>query len=234
MNTTRQLAGRMAKLFGHAFEEEVKDYLTMQLGKKFILEGSNNTKVDIRSEDNELRVSLKKTPTGLQAGLITQQNFINTLNIKDPEVLQFISEFFGGDEFTQYPRHRKRVTDIDSPVVTRFLEFLHESVEDIFRVAITHGSLNQHDDVNFIFFPTTRHNVTTLKKINTASLLEDIKETGTWRFNPTTIDLLVEGIKIMNIQMFGSGKKYSSGYHSLQFRITCGKVNSKHVHGINT
>ena len=230
----RRLAGREAKLYGHVFEEEVKDYLTKQLGREFILEGSNNTKVDIRSEDNELRFSLKKTPSGLQVGLITQQNFINALEIKDPEVIQFISEFFGGDEFAYYPRHRKKVSDIDSQLVTRFSEFLHQSVEDILRVAITHGSLNQHDDVNYILFPTTKHNVTTLKKIDVASLIQDIKKNGVWSFNPTTIDLLVDGVKIINIQMFGSGKKYSSGYHSLQFRITCGKINSKHVSCINT
>ena len=181
-----------------------------------------------------MRFSLKKTPSGLQVGLITQQNFINALEIKDPEVIQFISEFFGGDEFAYYPRHRKKVSDIDSQLVTRFSEFLHQSVEDILRVAITHGSLNQHDDVNYILFPTTKHNVTTLKKIDVASLIQDIKKNGVWSFNPTTIDLLVDGVKIINIQMFGSGKKYSSGYHSLQFRITCGKINSKHVSCINT
>jgi len=34
--------------------------------------------------------------------------------------------------------------------------------------------------------------------------------------------------------MFGSGTKYSNGYHSLQFRITCGKIDEKHVACINT
>jgi hypothetical protein len=111
---------------------------------------------------------------------------------------------------------------------------LHDSIEDICRVAITHGSLNQSDSVNYIVFPKVKHDVRTLKAIEVSSFIQDVKENGVWQFRPTTIDLIVSGVKIMNIQMFGSGTKYSNGYHSLQFRITCGKINEKHITCINT
>lgn len=232
--SVRSDAGRLAKAKGHEFEQEVVEFLTTNLKKTFILEGSNTTKVDARSSDNELRYSIKKTPSGLQVGLITQQNFINALNITDRDIIQFINEFFGGDDYSEYNRHRKKIHEIDTTLSTKFLQFLHDSVEDICKVAITHGSLNQNDSVNYIVFPRVKHDVRTLQAIDVNSFIKDVKENGVWQFRPTTIDLFVSGVKIMNIQMFGSGTKYSNGYHSLQFRITCGKIDGKHIRCINT
>lgn len=232
--SVRSEAGRLAKAKGHEFEQEVVDFLSTNLNKTFILEGSNNTKVDVRSSDNELRYSIKKTPSGLQVGLITQQNFINALNITDRDIIQFIHEFFGGDDYAEYNRHRKKIHEIDCKLSNKFLEFLHDSIEDICKVAITHGSLNQNDNVNYIIFPKVKHDVRTLQAIDVNSFVTDVKKNGRWEFRPTTIDLFVSGVKIMNIQMFGSGAKYSNGYHSLQFRITCGKIDEKHIRCINT
>jgi hypothetical protein len=232
--SVRSDAGRLAKAKGHEFEQEVVDFLSTSLKKTFILEGSNTTKVDARSSDNTLRYSIKKTPSGLQVGLITQQNFINALNITDPDIIRFINEFFGGNDYEKYNRHRKKIHEIDSTLSSKFLRFLHDSAENICKVAITHGSLNQSDDVNFIIFPKIKHDVRTLNAIDVHSFIKDVKENGVWQFRPTTIDLFVSGVKVMNIQMFGSGTKYSSGYHSLQFRITCGKIDEKHIRCINT
>jgi len=230
----REDAGRLAKAKGHEFEQEVVDFLSSNLKKTFILEGSNTTKVDARSSDNLLRYSIKKTPSGLQVGLITQQNFINALNITDTDIIQFINEFFGGNDYAEYNRHRKKVHEIDPVLSSKFLQFLHNSAEDICKVAITHGSLNQSDSVNYIIFPKVKHDVRTLKAVEVSSFIQDVKENGVWQFKPTTIDLIVSGVKVMNIQMFGSGTKYGNGYHALQFRITCGKINEKHVTCINT
>lgn len=230
----RQIAGRAAKKHGHLFEDEVQNKLTLLTGREFIVEGSHDTKVDVRSTDGELRFSVKKAPTDLQVGLITQRNFINALGITDPHVNQFISEFFGGDDFSHFPRHRKKISDIDPVIADKFLSFLHSSIEDIFKVAVTHGSLNQHDDVNYILFPTVRHNVNTLKMIDVSSLNAEIKQHGKWNFTETGIHLRINDVKVMAVQMFGSGKKYSSGYHSLQFRIACGKVADSHLSNINT
>jgi len=229
MPTTRQIAGREAKLFGHVFEHRVCDVLSSRFKQDFIHDGSCNTKVDIRSEDDTMRFSVKKTPTDLQVGLITQQNFIEAMNITDNKIEQFISEFFGGDTVASFSRHRKKIDEIDQTLVDAFEQFLDSSKEDIFRVAITHGGLNHYDNVNYMLFPDVRHDISTMKKIDLSSLLDDIKKNSVWRFNPTTIDLLIDGVKVINIQMFGSGRKYSNGYHSLQFRIACGKINSRHV-----
>lgn len=231
---SRQTAGREAKLYGHEFEHQVCEWLNQKSNKTYLVEGKSTTKIDIRSSDNEIRYSVKKHRRGLQVGLITQQNFINALNITDPQILQFISEFFGGDNFSSYDRHRKKIHQIDPELSNKFLEFLHENSDNICKVAISHGSLNQNDDVNYILFPNVTHDVTTLRAVDVSSFIKDVKENGVWKFRPTTIDLLVNDVKVMNIQMFGSGTKYSNGYHALQFRITCGKIDEKHVRCINT
>lgn len=230
---TRQTAGRDAKLYGHEFEHRVCEWLNETSNKSYVVEGKSTTKIDIRSDDNEVRYSVKKHKRGLQVGLITQQNFINALNITDKQVLQFINEFFGGENFSSYGRHRKKIHEVDSVLSDRFLEFLHENAEQICKVAISHGSLNQTDDVNYILFPNVTHDVTTLRAVDVPSFISDIKENGVWKFRPTTIDLFVSGVKVMNIQMFGSGTKYSNGYHALQFRISCGKIDEKHIVTIN-
>jgi hypothetical protein len=233
-NEHRKNSGREAKRKGHEFEREVADYLSNKMNKPFIIEGANNTKVDIRSSDNCLRYSVKKTPTNLQVGLITQQNFINALNITDPQIKQFISEFFGGDSYSAFPRHRKKISEINTELSNIFLDFLHSRIEDILKIAITHGSLSAKDNINYILFPSIKHDVTTLQIVDISSFISEAIEIGKWRFNPTTIDLCINDIKVINIQMFGSGTRYSNSFHSLQFRISCGKINEKHITSINT
>src|SRR6056300_1084725 len=102
MTNTRSIAGRKAKKDGHNFEHSVSLLLQEKFNIDVEVDGKPGTKVDLRGGDN--RYSVKKTPDDLQVGLITQQNFIDAMDIKDNEIITFIGEFFGGDHLTNYSR----------------------------------------------------------------------------------------------------------------------------------
>ena len=42
---------------------------------------------------------------------------------------------------------------------------------------------------------------------------------GEWKLNETTLEFISGGKKLFHLQMKGSGKKYTSGYHGLMFHI---------------
>lgn len=42
---------------------------------------------------------------------------------------------------------------------------------------------------------------------------------GEWILNDTTLAFVVDGKKLFHLQMKGSGKKFTSGYHGLMFHI---------------
>ncbi len=232
MKTNRQIAGQKAKLDGHVFENTVQQFLSNKIGTNIIVEGASGTKVDVRSEDNKLRFSIKKTPTDLQVGLITQKNFIDALNIKDNKILNFISNFFGGDHVSEFNRHRKTSSEVGSKLSDHFLNFMNNNIMNILKVAVTHGSLNQTDDVNYILFPKVKHDAESLQKINAKKMLKDFEANGIWTMTETTLHFHCHDVKVMSLQMFGSGRKFSNGYHSLQFRIACGKIKGTYVSAV--
>lgn len=213
------------------FESEVATILQKKFNSNFIVDGAPGTKIDIINESGDLRYSLKKTPTDLQVGLITQNNFIAAMNICDADIINFIKDFFGGDWCSQYNRHRKTLDDMPADLNVKFLDFMNNNIKDILKIAVTHGSLVQQSSINYILFPEVRHNAGTLKMIEVEKMVNDFVNNGKWVFSPqkTSLHFYVNSIKVMALQMFGSGPKYKNGYHSLQFRITCGKITGNYV-----
>lgn len=229
--SARSTAGREAKLAGHMFENVVAEFLKTKLNTNIIVEGAPGTKIDLMNESGDMRFSLKKTPSDLQVGLITQENFIDAMGISDSNVIAFIKDFFGGDQVADYPRHRKNLDQISDNLSKKFLDFMNSHKEDILKIAVTHGSLAQTNSINYILYPSVKHDVNTLNMIDVDRMNEDFVKNGEWVYSPqkTSLHFYCNGVKIMALQMFGSGPKYKNGYHSLQFRIACGKINGSYV-----
>lgn len=229
--SNRSLAGKKAKIDGHTFEHEVAKVLSSKLNSSIIVEGASGTKVDLITNTGDMRFSVKKTPSDLQVGLITQNNFIEAIRIKDTNVIAFIKDFFGGNHVANYPRHRKTLDDIPQNQTEKFLDFMNSNKEDILKIAVTHGSLAQTNSVNYILFPSVKHDVTTLKMIDVDLMNKDFILNGEWVYSPnkTSLHFYCNDKKIMALQMFGSGPKFKNGYHSLQFRIICGKIAGSYV-----
>lgn len=224
--SVKTVSGRNAKYDGHIFEQSVCDYLNHEHDKQYVVDGKSGTKIDIHSVDMTERISIKKVPTNTQVGLITQDRFIEAMGIDDPNLILFIRQFFGGDDYSHYPRHRMTKNDIDSRLNEKFVSFLNQNRRRIFEIAITEGSQRQTNNVNLIMFPLKRHDVNTLVKINLEKMLNCFDEDGFWVQNNTTFHFEYSGSKLFALQMFGAGEKYTNGYHGLQFRINCGKIYS--------
>lgn len=225
--SVKEISGRNAKRDGHIFEKTVCSFLEKSLNEKFFIDGKSGTKIDIHNADMSKRISVKKTPKNTQVGLITQNNFIKSMNIDDKDIILFINQFFGGEDYSNYPRHRMSKEDIVDDLNIKFLNYLNDNKKKIFELSVSHGSLSQQSDVNTIIFPTKRHDVNSIVMIDVHKMIDEFVTHGEWLQNSTTFQFDYKGSKVFGLQMFGAGKKYTNGYHGLQFRIDCGKIHSQ-------
>lgn len=211
-------SGRRAKKEGHVFEAVVANLLTEQFNKKFKVEGASNTKIDVRDIDSKVRLSVKN-PIGknTQIGLYTQKSFTEAMNITDTGVIDFMSKFFGGNDYAEYPRHRMSKSDIDPALNQKFTDFLNAHTVDILKLLATHGH-NQVGDVNYLVWATKKNDPNSLLLIDLDEFKQDLAN-GEWTQNETTFEFNVNGKKLFHLQMKGSGTKYTNSYHSLMFHV---------------
>jgi len=216
--STKVESGRRAKEEGHAFEYVVANLLTEQFNKKFEVKGASNTKIDVIDIDSKARLTVKN-PIGknTQIGLYTQESFTEAMNITDADVIDFISKFFGGNDYADYPRHRMNKSDIDPSLNQKFTDFLNAHTVDILKLLVTHGH-NQVGDVNYLVWATKKNDPNSLLLIDLDEFKQDLAN-GEWTQNETTFEFNVRGKKLFHLQMKGSGTKYNNGYHSLMFHV---------------
>jgi hypothetical protein len=218
MTVIQKNSGRKAKLEGHLFEHVIADFLREKTGKSFRVEGASNTKIDVLSDCQNYRLSVKN-PSGknTQVGLYTQDSFMRCLEIGDTDIIQFIEMFFGSNKYAQYSRHRLTKNQIDDRLNKKFTDFLNDNKSKIFELLLTCGH-NQVGDVNYLAWATKKNDPNSAIYINLESFRAHFLK-GEWFQNETTFQYDVNGIKMLHLQMKGSGKKYSSSYHSLMFHI---------------
>lgn len=218
-SSIREESGRTAKAEGHKFEHIVSGMLTEMFSHKFKVEGASNTKIDVRSDDSRVRLSVKN-PSGknTQIGLYTQKSFIAAMDIIDTDILDFISKFFGGDSYADYPRHRMSKSDIDSALNKKFTQFLNNNISKLLSLLATHGNKNQVGDVNFLVWATKKNDPSSVLLVDLSEFKQALSQ-GEWKQNATTFEFVVKGKKLFHLQMKGSGKKFTNGYHSLMFHV---------------
>ena len=214
----RMASGRNAKLGGHIFEHKLSEHLTSQFIDKHEVFGGSKTKIDIQNVSGTKRYSVKN-PSGknTQISLITQKKFIEALNITDSLVISFIEKFFGGNNYSNYNRHRMCISDIPSNETSAFLRLLNDNADKLYELLFTTGH-KQQGEVNYLAWATIKDDVNSIEIVDLESL-KTIYLEGYWTINETTLYYMVNGKKLLHLQMKGSGAKYSSGYHSLQFHV---------------
>jgi hypothetical protein len=227
-NTLREESGRTAKYEGHKFEHSVSHMLSKMLKHDFKVEGASNTKVDVRSDNSNVRLSIKN-PSGknTQIGLYTQASFIEALDITDTDIIDFIGKFFGGDSYSDYPRHRMLKNDIDPALNEKFTQFLNDNTPKLLSLLATHGAKNQVGDVNYLVWAAEKNNPNNVVLVDLNEFKQALTK-GEWKQNDTTFEFVVEGKKLFHLQMKGSGKQFTNGYHGLMFHIH-GNFDGKYV-----
>lgn len=205
----RQKSGFKSKKEGHRFER----ILAESIG--YNTDGRSKTKVDIYGNGNYISV---KNPSGkhTQISLTTQDKFINAFNPSD-EIVSFIRSFFGGDDFSDYPRHRKTLSQIDDSLSQKFINFLNDNSKKLYEYIITKGH-GMEGEVNYLAFASEKNKIDSVFYVNLDEFYNKFKK-GKWSFNETTVNFHIDGKKFLHLQMKGSGKKYSNAYHSLQFHV---------------
>ena len=109
------------------------------------------------------------------------------------------------------------MSEISEVETTKFVQFLNNNLYKLYDLIFTKGH-NQHGDVNYLAWATSKDDVNSIEIVDLESL-KTIYLEGYWTINETTLYYMVNGKKLLHLQMKGSGAKYSSGYHSLQFHL---------------
>ena len=227
-------AGRLAKEEGHTFERTVAEYLGKIKNQSFEVRGQSYTKVDVISEDEKIRVSVKN-PRGknTQCALLSQASFIQCMDIRDEDLQLFISQFFGNNLWKKYNRHRLTTSHIDPKLNKKFLNFLNSNKHRLYSLLLTQGTnLNVRENVNYMLWTTKKNSVDHLFALDFVKFKPHYMK-GSWIQNETTFEYRVGDTKLLHLQMKGSGKRYSSGYHSLMFHIHGGNLDDKYVMNVS-
>ncbi len=218
--------GEISRQEGHDFEEALADYLQENFNIPFEVLGGNLTKIDIQSKNGKLRCSVKNPKNkNTQVALISQKSFIKSFGITDQKLIHFMACFFGSDHASAFPRHRMSKSDIPNNLNAKFTVLLNENKMKLFETLISRGNYKDRG-VNYLLWANKKNSVEDVIVIDIKKFKEEFKK-GNWIQNETTFDYIIDGTKILHLQMKGSGKKYTSGYHSLMFHLHSEKFTKK-------
>lgn len=216
MNHTE--AGRIAKLVGHQKETVVCDFLKEQFGGEYQVDGGNRTKVDIYRTDKDITYSLKSVSgKNTQCHLTTTDKWCEYFNI-EPELRVWFDMFFGvpGSDISEGKNRQHRIpsSQISPELNNQALTWFNNNRMSIFDVIVRSGMYNT--PVDYVIWHHKLKNTTEVIDINK---LATMVYNGEWILNDTTLAFVVDGKKLFHLQMKGSGKKFTSGYHGLMFHI---------------
>lgn len=218
MTTAQVTAGTEAKRIGHINEQRICDWLNTKVAGH-IVDGKPKTKQDIINRETNVSYSLKSVSKNhTQCHLTSTERWCEFFGIGG-DLRVWFDSFFGipGEDVSkgESRQHRLTKSQIDDGANDWALEWFNQHKLEIFDVIVRRGMSDTPVDY-LIWFDKS----TTQTQVYSIEDLEKLVYNGKWIMNETTLHFIdVNGNKMFHLQMKGSGKKYTSGYHGLMFHI---------------
>lgn len=218
MTTAQVTAGTEAKRIGHINEQRICDWLNTKVAGH-IVDGKPKTKQDIINRETNVSYSLKSVSKNhTQCHLTSTERWCEFFGISG-DLRVWFDSFFGipGEDISkgESRQHRLTKSQIDDGANDWALEWFNQHKLEIFDVIVRRGMSDTPVDY-LIWFDKS----TTQTQVYSIEDLEKLVYNGKWIMNETTLHFIdVNGNKMFHLQMKGSGKKYTSGYHGLMFHI---------------
>ena len=218
MTTAQVTSGTEAKRIGHINEQRICDWLNTKVAGH-IVDGKPKTKQDIINRETNVSYSLKSVSKNhTQCHLTSTERWCEFFSIGG-DLRVWFDSFFGipGEDVSkgESRQHRLTKSQIDDGANDWALEWFNQHKLEIFDVIVRRGMSDTPVDY-LIWFDKS----TTQTQVYSIEDLEKLVYNGKWIMNETTLHFIdVNGNKMFHLQMKGSGKKYTSGYHGLMFHI---------------
>jgi hypothetical protein len=218
MTTAQVTAGTEAKRIGHINEQRICDWLNTKVAGH-IVDGKPKTKQDIINRETNVSYSLKSVSKNhTQCHLTSTERWCEFFSIGG-DLRVWFDSFFGipGEDVSkgESRQHRLTKSQIDDGANDWALEWFNQYKLEIFDVIVRRGMSDTPVDY-LIWFDKS----TTQTQMYSIEDLEKLVYNGKWIMNETTLHFIdANGNKMFHLQMKGSGKKYTSGYHGLMFHI---------------
>lgn len=218
MTTAQIIAGTEAKRIGHVNEQRICDWLNTQTAGH-VVDGKPKTKQDIINVSKGISYSLKSVSKNhTQCHLTSTEKWCEFFNIGG-DLRVWFDSFFGipGKDVSngQSRQHRLTKSEIDDDYNDWALEWFNQHKLDIFDVIVRRGMSDTPVDYLIWFDKSTGST-----QVYSIEDLEKLVYTGEWIMKETTLHFIdANSNKMFHLQMKGSGKKYTSGYHGLMFHI---------------
>jgi len=218
MTTKRQISGRNAKKVGHEKEYWACKLLSKQFGGKYAVDGGNRTKVDIYRIDKKINFSLKSVSgKNTQCHLTTVNSWCDFFEIKG-ELRSWFDQFLGvpGEDISNGTSRQHRLSSevIEDHLNKLALDWFNENRMRIFEVIVREGFYNT--PVDFLIWHNKKTKETKIVDLDEISAMV---QKGEWVLSKTVLHFYTGGKKLFHLQMKGSGKKYTAGYHGLMFHL---------------
>ena len=222
MSDAQIIAGQTAKKQGHLNEERICKWLNENHEGTFLVDGKPNTKVDIININTNTAYSLKSVSKNhTQCHLTSSSRWCEYFNI-DGKLKSWFMQFFGvpGIDVSEGKSRRHRLTqsEIEFELNDLAYQWFNDMKVGVFDVILASG-MNQ-TPVDYLIWHQKKTKQTDIIPID---FLRSMIGDGEWIMKETTLHFITDEQKLFHLQMKGSGKKYTSGYHGLMFHIhRCG------------
>lgn len=218
MSEAQVLAGKNAKSQGHINENRICKWLNETYDGTFVVDGKPNTKVDVININTNVSYSLKSVSKNhTQCHLTSLSRWCEYFNING-KLERWFMQFFGvpGIDISEGKNRRHRLTqsDIEFQLNDLAYQWFNDMKYDVFDVILAKGMNNT--PVDYLIWHQKKTNQIDIYSID---ILKTMITDGQWIMNETTFHFITNEQKLFHLQMKGSGKKYTSGYHGLMFHI---------------
>jgi len=223
--SNRKTSGANAKRIGHENEHRIAATLNEEI-KGHTVDGAPTTKIDILNPKARLYYSVKSVSgKNTQCHLTTTVKWVDYFNIRG-NTKTFIEMFFGaagedaadwGTEMSDKEIRQNRIyaENIPTNITKSAVKWFNKNKMAIFDVIIVKGMSNT--PVNRMIWHTKSDDMFQVIEIKN---IRKLIKTGEWSLNNTTLEFRTkDGDKLFHLQMKGSGKKYTNGYHGMMFHV---------------
>ena len=225
MTTNQTTAGRNAKRIGHENEHRICETLNREV-KGHVVDGAPTTKIDILNKDARLCYSVKSVSgRNTQCHLTSTAKWMDYFSIRG-NTRTFIEMFFGvpGEDAAEWDtdmsdkemrQNRIYAEHIPTNITKSAIKWFNSHKMEVFDVIIAKGMSNTK--VNRMVWHTKSDDMFQVIEIKN---IRKLIKTGEWSLNNTTLEFRTkDGDKLFHLQMKGSGKKYTNGYHGMMFHV---------------